>query len=162
MDSSTETGVRGKWKGELLLSVVHEIFTINGLSMPMRIAQYMPSEIACAHVISRVSDFHMVLCAIEADKAAKEIWTCDLFGSELVLCVTGGDRTEYLWGVLYYVLLHVLNQYNIHIVGGFQLYAFPELHTMLMCACDWCFIIFITAKLMINIEEVMYYACIPQ
>ena len=33
---------------------------INGLSMPMRIAQYMPSEIACAHVISNVSDFHKV------------------------------------------------------------------------------------------------------
>ena len=130
--------------------------TINGLSMPLRIAQYMPSEIACAHVI------FTWYCAIEAGKAAEEIWTCDLFGSELVLCVTGGDSTEYLWGVLYYVLLHVLNHYNLQIVWGFQLYAFPRLHTVLMCACDWCFIVFNAAKLMINVEEVMYCACIPQ
>ena len=32
----------------------------NVLSMPMRIAQHMPSRIACAHVISSVSDFHEV------------------------------------------------------------------------------------------------------
>ena len=78
------------------------------------------------------------------------------------MCVTGGDSIDYLRGVLYYVLLHVLNHYNIQIVWGFQLYAFLGLHTMLICACDWCFIIFNAAKLMINIEEVMYYACILQ
>ena len=106
-------------------------------------------------------DSHAGLCS--GGKQSKwrrfELW---LIISELVLCVTGGDSTEYLWGVLYYVLLHVLNHYNIHIVWGFQLYAFPGLHTMLMCACDWCFIVFNSAKLMINVEEVMYYACIPQ
>ena len=52
------------------------------------------------------------------------------------MCVTGGDSSEYLRGVLYYVLLHVLNQYNIQIVGGFQLYAFPGLHTVLICVID--------------------------
>lgn len=112
--------------------------------------------VAYAHVI------FTLYCAVEAGKAAEEIWTYDLFVSELVLCVTGGDSTEYLWGVLYYVLLHVLNHYNIQIVWGFQLYAFPGLHTVLMCACDWCFTVFDAAKLMINVEEVMYYACIPQ
>ena len=93
---------------------------------------------------------------------AEEIWTCDLIQIWASLCVAGRDSIEYLWGVLYYVLLHVLNHYNIQIVWGFQLYAFPELHTVLMCACDWCFIVFNSAKLMINVEEVMYYACILQ
>ena len=31
--------------------------TIKGLSMPMRIVEYVPSIIACVHVISTVSDF---------------------------------------------------------------------------------------------------------
>ena len=115
--------------------------------------------VACAHVIL-LHD-----CAVEAGKAADEIWTCDLFESKLVLCVTGGDSTEYLWGVLYYVLLHVLNQYNIQIVGGFQLYAFPVIYCVDMC--DWCFNV--RLRLFLNtvnwwsiVEEVMYYACIPK
>jgi len=77
--------------------------------MPMIISQHIPSIIACAHVISSVSDSQQVLFAIKEGKATEEIWTCDLFESELVLCVTGGDSVEYLWGVFYYVMLHVLN-----------------------------------------------------
>ena len=159
MDSSTETGVRGKWKGELWLSVVHEILNMHGLSNANDdcIVWTNTKEIvACAHVIL-LQD-----CAVEAGKAAGEILTCDLFESKLVLCVIGGDSTEYLWGVLYYVLLHVLNHYNIQIVWGFQLYAFPGLRSVLMCTCDWCFIVFNATKLMINVEEIMYHACIPQ
>ena len=37
---------------------------------------------------------------------------------------------------MYYVLLHVLYHYNIQIVGGFQLYAFPGLQTVLICVID--------------------------
>ena len=113
MDSSTETGVRGKWKGELWLLVVHEILHMHGLSNANEDCAMW------ANIKAIVAFAHVILlqdCAVEASKAAEEIWTCDLCGSELVLCVTGGDSTEYLWGVLYYVLLHVLNHYNIQIV----------------------------------------------
>ena len=70
-------------------------------------------------------------------QTVEEIWTCDLIQIWAILCVVGGDSTEYLWGVLYYVLLHVLYHYNIHIVGGFQLHAFPI--TCCVDMCDWCF-----------------------
>ena len=90
------------------------------------------------------------------------LWLIQIWAS---LCVAGGDSTEYLWGVLYYVLLHVLNQYNIQIVWGFQLYAFPVIYSVDMC--DWCFnvrmrLFLNTANWWSIVEEAMYYACIPQ
>ena len=127
--------------------------------LPMRIAWF--SQEKCEFGSATLIYSHAGLRS-GGRQATEEIWTCDWFRSELVLCVTGGDSAEYFWGVLYYVLLHVLNQYNIQIVWGFQLYAFPGLHTVFMCACDWCFIVFNSTKFMINIEEVMYYACIPK
>jgi len=87
---------------------------------------------------------------------AEEIWTCDLIQIWASLCVAGRDSIEYLWGVLYYVLLHVLNHYNIQIVWGFQLYAFPELHTVLMCFGIWVGICFWYIFLVILLYVHMY------
>lgn len=162
MDSTVETGVRGEWKGKTAVSCDYSC----AWDLHNQWIEYCQWGLrgSAREIWVCFSHSHLFSCKISQWRQASSrgdlnMWLIQIWAS---LCVTGGDSTEYLWGVLYYVLLHVLNRYNIQIVWGFQLYAFPGLHIVLMCACDWCFIVFNAAKLMINVEEVMYYACILQ
>ena len=142
--------------------VVHVICTINGLSISNENCVVWTREIRVW-----ISHSHLFSCRIAQWRQASNEgdlsqWLIQIWAS---LCVIGGDSTEYLGGVLYYVLLHVLNQYNIQIVRGFQLYAFPITYCVDMC--DWCFNVCMwlflnSAKWWSMVEEVMYYACIPQ
>ena len=162
MDNLVETSVRGEWKGKTAVSCDYSCawhLHMHGLRLPMMIAWYKPRKYEFGFISCKYSQHGIAQWRQASNGVYLNLWLIQIWAS---LCVTGRDSIEYLWGVLYYVLLHVLNHYNIQIVWGFQLYAFPRLHTVLMCACDWCFTVFNTAKLMINVEEVMYYACIPK
>ena len=139
--------------------VVHEICTIIDWDCQWGLRSIGKGKMSLDHSYS-----HLGL-RNRGRQTVEEIWTCDLIQIWASLCVAGGDSTEYLWGVLYYVLLHVLYHYNIQIVGGFQLYAFPITYCVDMC--DWCFnvrmwLFLIPQNWWSMVEEVMYYACIPQ
>jgi len=86
-------------------------------------------------------------CTVEAGKQRGR------FGDQIwvVLCVIGGDSIEYLWGVLYYVMLHVLNQYNIQIVGVFSCMLSPGTYCVDMC--DWCFYVCMWLFLIPQIDD---------
>ena len=68
----------------------------------------MPSDIACAHMIFSVGDFHLVLCNRGRQSSGEDLnlWLVQIWAS---FVLTGGDSVGYLSGVLYYVMLHVLN-----------------------------------------------------
>jgi len=121
MDSSVEISVRDRWKGDTTISCDYSCawdLHNHWLRFPMRIAQYKPREFKLGSDLFS----HWIAQWRQANSGGYlNPWLVQIWAS---LCVAGGDSTEYLWGVLYYVLLHVLYHYNIHIVRGFQLYAF--------------------------------------
>ena len=125
MDSSVETSVRGEWKGKTAVSCDYSCawdLHMHGLSISNEDCVVYPREIRIWIIHSSVFSCKIAQWRQASSGGDLSQWLIQIWAS---LCVTGGDSTEYLWGVLYYVLLHVLNQYNIQIVGGFQLYAFP-------------------------------------
>ena len=111
--------------------VVHVICTINGLIIANEGCVVYPREIRIWIIHSSIFSCRIAQWRQASSGGDLSQWLIQIWAS---LCVTGGDSTEYLWGVLYYVLLHVLNQYNIQIVGGFQLHAFPR---YILCWYVW-------------------------
>ena len=149
MDSSVETSVRGGWKGESTVSC--------GYWLRMRFAQTL-MEIAnedCAVGASGIRTWISSLinldCAVEAGKLVEEIWTRDLFIFRASLCVSCEIVLRAV-RALCYVLLHVLYHYNIQIVWGFQLLAFPITYCVDMCA--WlCFNVRMRLLLFLHIDD---------
>ena len=82
------------------------------------------------------------------------LWLVQIWASLCVACeiVLRAVRA------LCYLLLHVIYHYNIQIVGGFQLYAFPITYCVI-CVLDY---VLMTASISAYwwsiVEEVMYYA----
>ena len=142
MDSSVETNVRGGWKGEC----GYQLWLYWCMRFAHTLIEIANEDFAvqASGIQTWISSLFILDCAVEVGRLVEEIWTRDLFIFRASLCVACEIVLRAV-RALCYVLLHVLCHYNIQIVGGFQLYAFPitycvicVLDYVLMCACN-CF-----------------------
>ena len=140
MDSSVKTSARGGWKGESAISCDYWLC--------MRFAHTLieianeDCTVQARWIRTWISSLFILDCAIEAGRLVEKIWIYDLFIFRASLCVACEIVLRAV-RALCYVLLNFIYHYNIQIVGGFQLYAFPIIYYVicvldyvLMCACD--------------------------